>query len=524
MKLPRFTAKTPPPRFAGAARATDIGALTRTGEGIAAQGKGMVARAISGAGQAIQGVSNMLFRVQQERHSIDTGIQHAKATSTLNTGYTNILGELSNAPVESEAAREELRGQSSRQMQDLYSETLRGIDNVDAANLFRRSWETSKAGYDTGIFQTLSANLDKQQKFDKMTEWESLLINSTPENLSSIKEGVKQDVKKHIPLFGAAWAKNFIKNINIRTTAIREKQYKDLIYNGQSNLAVLTVLIQQDDSIDKEALLDDIGKEQKRRETQAKVLQDQIDEDLGNDFRKLLINKLDPTKSQLTFEQIEQSEASPEAKDMWSDKLRVFDNYSEGELKEAFTDKGEVIAEIYDKIDAGTLTDELDTLVGNGLSPETAQKIKEEIRLPYERDSEQMFKRFFGWKPDIGFPDNLSGAYYEKVLRDWKKEIKDRDATGEEIIEIGREIARPFFIDHVKRTMRYGEKQIEQIIELALGEPGEVEEPEEEKITKIPESPQPKTEKEFLAEVGRLKGVDMKKAEEYYNKWRESFK
>jgi len=32
MKLPRYTARVSPPREAGAARATDIGALTQTGE------------------------------------------------------------------------------------------------------------------------------------------------------------------------------------------------------------------------------------------------------------------------------------------------------------------------------------------------------------------------------------------------------------------------------------------------------------------------------------------------------------
>lgn len=273
MKLPRYTAETPPPRFAGAARAGDIGALTQTGDI-------EVWRGVSQVGGAMQRVAGLGYRVWQERHNIDTGIQHAKSTSAMNTAYTNIIGEVRSLPVETEAAREKLRSQYSKQLQDLYNQVSKGLDNPDAANAFRRSWETLKSQYDTGIYRTLTGNLDKQQKYDKMTEWEGMISNAPTENLEAVKENIKKDVEKHIPLFGAAWAKTFIGNLDRRTAVVREDYYNDLIYNGTSDLGVLAELIRADDSVNKKQLLNNIDEEQGRRSGLAeKELEEQQEQD-----------------------------------------------------------------------------------------------------------------------------------------------------------------------------------------------------------------------------------------------------
>jgi len=270
-------------------------------------------------------------------------------------------------------------------------------------------------------------------------------------------------------------------------------------------------------------------------ETTKKLAIDQKDEAIGTGFLDLLINKLNPAQPQLTFDTITASGLSLDAKLKWESLLRTFDNYSEGELKEAFTDKGEVLADIYNKIDTGRLTDELDTMVGKGLSPVTAQRIKKEIREPYKKDSEQFFKRIFGWSPELGFENELSSFLYEKTLREWESEIKRQDATGEKIIEIGRSIARPYFLEHLK-TVLPSDTNIARMMELALGE--EIKEPPEPPAVppvievpvegiKVPLKPievKPATYPEFRAEVSRLKSVDMKKAEEYYNAWIGTFK
>lgn len=254
---------------------------------------------------------------------------------------------------------------------------------------------------------------------------------------------------------------------------------------------------------ERESILNVIDAEERNSQTQAKLAIKQKDDAIGEEFLGLLANKLDPAKPQLTFGMIEASGLSFGAKDGWFTKLRTFDNYSEGELKEAFIDKGEVLADIYNKIDDGTLTNELDTMVGKGLSPTTAQRIKREVREPYKKDTEQLFKRIFGWSPELGFENELSSFLYEKTLREWEAEVKKQDATGEKIIEIGRSIARPYFLEHLEAVMP-SDISISRMMELALGEeikeekptePIEVKEPEEE----IKEVPEPKTQAEYDA-------------------------
>ncbi len=92
---------------------------------------------------------------------------------------------------------------------------------------------------------------------------------------------------------------------------------------------------------------------------------------------------------------------------------------------------------------------------------------------------------------------------YEKVLREWKSEIKRQDAKGEEIIEIGRSIARPYFIEHLKKTMAGQEADIPRMVELALGT--EVKEEEKEEVPKKEEGtlPMPKTAEEYDALPGK---------------------
>ena len=235
------------------------------------------------------------------------------------------------------------------------------------------------------------------------------------------------------------------------------------------------------------ALRNTISSAEKAIITAREIEQELKDDEIGNEFLELLINKLDPTKPQLTYNtSSEHPDLSFDAKGKWFTKLMIFDNYSEGELKEAFTDKGEVLAEIYDKIDAGTLTDELDTMVGKGLSPVTAQRIKGEIRKPFESRTDKLFKTLFGWQPELGFPDEMSSFLYLKSEREWRMEVKKQDAIGEDIVNIGKAIVRPYFVEHLQTTMAGQTANIPRMVELALGaeikEEEEVPEKEEEPV------------------------------------------
>lgn len=256
-------------------------------------------------------------------------------------------------------------------------------------------------------------------------------------------------------------------------------------------------------------------------QTQIELAIEQKDNEIGSGFLELLANKLEPNKPQLSFKMIVDSELSQDAKEEWFGKLRVFDNYSEQELKEAFTDKGEVLAEIYDRIDKGIITDnEIRAFVGEGLSAPTAQRIIRERRAPYEKDTEQLFKRIFGWSPELGFENDFAGFLYEKALREWQAEVKEQNVTGEDIIKIGRSIVRPYLLEHIKKVMPF-DTDVARMMDLALGEeteklrppkPIEAEEPMEEPV-------EPLTLIDFESEVSRLKGIDMVKAKEYYDTW-----
>ena len=73
MKLPRYIAKTPPPRSSGIARAQDIGALTRTGEAAAWKG-------ISQVGGALQQSAGIGYQAYMHRQEIDDIIESGIAT------------------------------------------------------------------------------------------------------------------------------------------------------------------------------------------------------------------------------------------------------------------------------------------------------------------------------------------------------------------------------------------------------------------------------------------------------------
>lgn len=322
------------------------------------------------------------------------------------------------------------------------------------------------------------------------------------------------------------YGKEEIAKLRQETTDNAERTLiNELIRRGQTNQAFKAVDKSQLKPAEKRSLEGTITAAERAKQTQIELAIEQKDNEIGDGFLELLSNKLEPDKSQLDFKMIVDSELSFDAKKEWFVKLRTFDNYSEEELKEAFTDRGEILADIYDRLDNNTITDsEIREQVGRGLSAPTAQRIIKERRQPFEKDTEQLFKRIFGWSPELGFKDDFAGFLYEKSLREWSEEVKEQKATGEKIIEIGRSVVRPYFLEHLQRTLA-SDTDITRMMELALGE-----ETERLKTPKPIEAEEPARELgeplnivDFEREVSRLKGIDMKKAREYYDAWVEKF-
>jgi len=156
MKLPRYTAKVGPPRFAGAARATDIGALTRTGEV-------EVWRGVSQLGGGMKDVSNLMFRVQQDRQAIDARLQHNRVSSSM-AEYANELDRsLEEQVVTSKKHRDDLQQANMALYDKEFQNQLKTVDNHKALQALKISQYESKARASTQIYNKLTANYDRYQ-------------------------------------------------------------------------------------------------------------------------------------------------------------------------------------------------------------------------------------------------------------------------------------------------------------------------------------------------------------------------
>jgi len=510
MKLPRYTATIAPPKETGLVRAQDTGALTDVGSA--------EFRAIEGAGRAIQQTAGIGFQVYMDRQALDDlqkmGEISIKAQESEKLGIDEIglidIQESRPLPNDPDYYKGDKIPDSiswAKSNEKVFADHKKRI--LDLATPIknpktRQKWINSQLIRGADSFGRVS-----RAKYDEYQQATFLGYAKDAASNGDIETANKWiDIAEKYGLIGPK-----------KAAAERDKNIENYIVGlyrkGNHDEARKALEASSLDSKQKEILDDEIDSDERNSLTQAGLAIEQKDDAIGAGFLDLLTNKLDPAKPQLTFDMIKVSELSFDAKKEWFTLLRVFDNYSEQELKEAFTDKGEVLADIYDKIDDGTLTDELDTMVGKGLSPITAQRIKTEVREPYKKDTEQLFKRIFGWSPELGFENELSSFLYEKTLRTWEAEIKAQKATGEKIIEIGRSIARPYFLEHLKTVMP-SETNISRMIELALGE--EIKEVKPAEPTEVKEQ---ETVKPELYEVGESRTDEKGQFWEYIgnNKW-----
>lgn len=516
-KLPRFLAGTPPPRESGLARATDIGALTRTGEAAVWAG-------VSRIGQAMQYGARLGAAVVEEKRGIDAKQDYDTVTSNAKDFINKqqldvednqvVIDEKAQARIMQEK-EVELGNFLTEQMADVSPRARKMIDawKLKALPAYRnhmrrvtsKKWRDYKVAVEDEFIDAHIAEGDFAAANDRIEVMEGNGLIDHAMALEKFAYVEKEKILKQINFAGATLLED---DIEAASKLIEESK----IYNTETEKAWFR---------------DKLKRVVNNARTQKQLIQEQRDDEIGEKFLALLTNKLDPTKPQLEFDAIVVSDLSFDAKEKWFAKLRVFDNYSEQELKEAFTDKGEVLADIYDRIDNNKITDdEIRDIVGKGLSPDKAQDIISERREPFEKDTEQLFKRIFGWTPELGFGEKKFAPFaYEKTLREWQAEIKRQDATGEKIIEIGRSIARPYLLEHLQMEMP-SDVDIPRMMELALGEetekletpkPIEAEEPRREPS-------EPMTSDDFVSEVTRLKGIDREKAKEYYDTWIGKFK
>jgi len=540
VKLPRYTAETPPPRETGLVRAQDIGALTRTGETA-------IWRGVSRVGEAMQKVAGLGFDAYQRRRMFDDEIQLGRATQRDQGIVADKLYEIERTDFKMDMPlpddpdyektlvaltvqkRDELIKGTMRDIDELVAKIPQGFSSRKTAERYKLHWVETRARAERKIIHAYDRKFDSFQR-DAMTKLSedaarngSLEIANyyidlmdkyeliTPE-LASIK---RVQVEKMTAEATLDFAKGLIET-EVRQIAVAEgweSSYRHILdpKNQQEWSKTYSISLAE---VKKITL--DIKTMLTGEQTLAKIEAKRQDDEISGTFMKLLINKLDPTKEQLTFDTITDSELSLDMKEEWFTKLRVFDNYSEGELEDAFRDQGAVLADTYERIEDNTITDkEIRDTVGKGLSPTTAEAMIEDReiwRQHWYKETEQLFKRILGWSPELGFADDMSMVFYEKALREWREQVKEQDAKGEEIIEIGRTVVRPYFIEHLKATMTI--EDIPRMVELALGEPEEI---EEEPLPVVPETEEPE-----LYEIGETRLDGEGQSWEYIgdDKWR----
>lgn len=154
MKLPRFTAQTPPPRTSGITRATDIGALTQTGEGAKF-------RSIQAVGGALRGLAGMLFRVQQDRQAIDTRLQHDQSASQIEEHITKMNQSLADSVVRTPKERDATHDAVMVKFDEYYQQRLKWMDNPESREALKSTWLLNRPRYVKQLYSTLNKQLDK---------------------------------------------------------------------------------------------------------------------------------------------------------------------------------------------------------------------------------------------------------------------------------------------------------------------------------------------------------------------------
>lgn len=184
--MPRYTARTPPPRGSGLARATDISTLTRTGE--AEKWKG-----IQSAGRAIRDISDKLFAAQQKRQAIDARLQHAQITGDIAGYVENYLHSLDEADVQSDKSRTVIHNESMAKVEKYRQNARKALDSQEARDAEELSWRIAKPGYEKKIWSKLSSRLDAYQLGVVLEKGENLVQNNKVEQAQELYRAARDE-------------------------------------------------------------------------------------------------------------------------------------------------------------------------------------------------------------------------------------------------------------------------------------------------------------------------------------------
>lgn len=123
MKLPRYTAKTPPPGFAGAVRAANIPALTRTGAVEEAQ-------ALGGLGKGVGAIGESLYKIHMDRLNIEAGIQIADIRRNMYLWGEKDKQAVEDSPIISDDQRAATISSSVSHRNKYFAKISKGVNHI----------------------------------------------------------------------------------------------------------------------------------------------------------------------------------------------------------------------------------------------------------------------------------------------------------------------------------------------------------------------------------------------------------
>lgn len=486
MKLPRITAQTPPPVQravipSGAARAEDIGALTRTGDQA-------MWRSVQQAGEALQGAGQTLFAIDQDKRAMDRELkisQFMQGLESRDATQKETIVEKANITSEEEQ-RSSLNAMATSR-KSWITERINAEKDPKLRTMMKVSAIRSEPEFRTDIKSLTTARwtgykiaewLKERDIYNNNGEFEradQVIDMMVANNLIQPKDGLKlkrENVYQRVSYF------------------INNKNFDEArkVVKGENKFI---------DQEDKRRLNDTIRiAEQSTKEALTEYRQQTENDMRGRMLKADADNLLLLEKHNLVIEMKNESVAKGISTDQF---FNTMDDWEKGMLKES---NPEVKAKVLERIRNNKITEsEISELVGKGLSVDDTDRFIN--NMDFFKDSwfkraDMFFKSQLGWDGAYEkFMHPQGGLAYKLASDELFKAIDAEELKGKDIYDRATQISIPYIVDYWENVLTLGKPEIERLTKMLKGE-GEKETEEPNK----PKKPEPVTKKAVIDPEG----------------------
>ena len=263
MKLPRYTSTTTA-RGSGIARASDIGALTRTSDQAVYSGVGAFGRSLNVA-------ADYAFKASQQRRAIDADLQYSQVSGKDAEFSESLSRSVSELPIRSDGHRMKIYNDLMEQVELSHKQHLNEIDSKVAQQALEADWSKAKLQYSKDIWGTLTGQYDNYQRKNGFDTIERLVKQGRAEEAESLGNELTMR-----GLYGEQEVDNFIKYQAVDTEA------RGMLAEGKDFEEVRAFIMKQPiDTNIKKKLVSDIGFEASQQQDRLEMA---IQEDENNIF------------------------------------------------------------------------------------------------------------------------------------------------------------------------------------------------------------------------------------------------